>query len=214
MTKFDEFFSDIRIKLEKDNKIREELIRNSRRSIQNSSLAIRHLHRNDVEKAKDIITENQQLIARINTLAQQMNTSPFGLILSCNQEYAESVFLYSFLTRDSIPSYKDLNIPYVAYLHGIPDFIGELRRVILDSLRKKKGLDMAVEALNLMDDLYSLLITLDYPDGLTYNLRRKTDRTRSITEKTRGDVTLALNRMDLVDSFEKLLTKYQETKED
>lgn len=214
MTEFDEFFSDIRRKLENDNKIREELIRESRRSIQNSSLAIRHMHRDDIENAKTIISKNQEEIARINTLAQQMSTSPFGLILSCNQEFAESVFLYSFLSSNPFPSSDDLNIPYIAYLHGIPDFIGELRRVILDSLRKKKGLDVAVEALNLMDDLHSLLITLDYPDGLTYNLRRKIDRIKNLTEKTRGDVTLALNRMDLVESFEKILKKYQDTKVD
>jgi translin len=59
-----------------------------------------------------------------------------------------------------------------------------------------------------MDELYSLLVTIDYPDGLTYNLRKKTDLTRNLTEKTRGDVTLALNRMDLVRTLDQTLQTY------
>ena len=100
-----------------------------------------------------------------------------------------------------------MNIPYLAYLHGIPDFVGELRRVTLDSLRRK-DIVTAVKALDLMDELYSYLITLDFPDGLTYNLRKKTDFARNITEKTRGDLTLSLNRLDLVTTFDKMLKSH------
>ncbi|MFX0184346.1 MAG: hypothetical protein ACFE95_14780 [Candidatus Hodarchaeota archaeon] len=205
MVDFEVIFSDIRNEMEHDNEIREELITLGRRSIRNSSLTIRHLHRREMKKAQELIQENSQLIAKINDLAKKMSASPFGMILSCNQEYSESVLLNSFLKEEPFPSYIDLNIPYLAYLHSIPDFVGELRRVILDSLRKKERIDISVKALELMDDLYSLLITLDYPDGLTYNLRKKTDFSRNITEKTRGDVTLALNRRDLVESFNKIL---------
>jgi len=208
MVEFEEIFSDIRDEMEHDNEIREELITLGRHSIRNSSLTIRHLHRREMEKAQELIQENSHLIARINDLAEKMNALPFGMILACNQEYTESVLLNSFLKQESFPSYTDLKIPYLAYLHGIPDFVGELRRVILDSLRKKERIDISVKALELMDDLYSLLITLDYPDGLTYNLRKKTDFSRNITEKTRGDVTLAMNRIDLVESFNKILQEY------
>jgi len=208
MVEFEEIFSDIRDEMEHDNEIREELITLGRHSIRNSSLTIRHLHRREMEKAQELIRENSHLIARINDLAEKMNALPFGMILACNQEYTESVLLNSFLKQESFPSYTDLKIPYLAYLHGIPDFVGELRRVILDSLRKKERIDISVKALELMDDLYSLLITLDYPDGLTYNLRKKTDFSRNITEKTRGDVTLAMNRIDLVESFNKILQEY------
>lgn len=191
--------------MERDNEIREELLSLGRKSIQKSSLAIRHLHRKELDKAKKIIQKNEKIITQINALAEKMSNYPFGMILACNQEYAESIFLNSFIQGETFPSYNDLNIPYLAYLHGIPDFVGELRRVILDSLRKKEGLNLAVEALDLMDDLYSLLITLDYPDGLTYNLRKKTDFIRNLTEKTRGDVTLALNRMDLISTIDEII---------
>ncbi|MFX1284422.1 MAG: haloacid dehalogenase [Promethearchaeota archaeon] len=204
MAEMEELFSEIRNKIELDNEAREELIKLGRLSIRNSSIAIRHLHRKEIEAAVKIIEENSILIARINDLAQDMNPSPFGMILSCNQEYAEAVFLSSFLQNQPFPSYFDLKIPYLAYLHGIPDFIGELRRVALDSLRKKEN-ETAIKALDMMDDLYSFLITLDYPDRLTYNLRKKTDFARNITEKTRGDVVLSLDRLDLVKAFDKML---------
>jgi translin len=207
MPELKEIFSEIGQKLEDDNEAREELIKLSRNAIRNSSIAIRHLHRKEIDLARKIIEENTNLIARINTLAQQMNSSPFGMVLSCNQEYAESVLLLSFLQHKPFPSYSEMKIPYLAFLHGISDFIGELRRLALDSLRNKDS-DTAIKALDVMDELYSYLITLDYPDRLTYNLRKKTDFARNITEKTRGDVVLALNRLDLVTTFDKMLNKH------
>lgn len=207
MVEFEEMFSDIRKNLELDNEAREELIKLGRLSIRNSSIAIRHLHRKEMETASKIIEDNATLIARINDLAKGMNSIPFGMILSCNQEYVESVFLFSFLKEKPFPNYIKLKIPYLAYLHGIPDFIGELRRVALDSLRRKDN-TTAVKALDMMDELYSYLITLDFPDGLTYNLRKKTDFARNITEKTRGDLTLSLNRLDLVTTIDKMLKSH------
>ncbi|MFX0015193.1 MAG: hypothetical protein ACFFB2_10350 [Promethearchaeota archaeon] len=207
MVDLEKMFSEIQEKLDIDNEAREELLKLGRLSIRNSSIAIRHLHRKEVDEAKRIIEENSTLITRINDLAEQMSPSPFGMILACNQEYAESIFLLTFLQKESFPPYTDLRIPYLAYLHGIPDFIGELRRVVLDSLRKNDN-KSAIRAMDMMDELYSFLITIDYPDGLTYNLRKKTDFARNITEKTRGDLTLSLNRLDLVTSFDKMLKNH------
>ena len=170
MSSLEEMFSEIQKKLEYDNNIREEVLKLGRQSIRNSSIAIRHLHRKEMKKASEIIEKNSALITKINDLAERMTPSPFGMILSCNQEYAESIFLFSFLKEEPFPTYTTLNIPYLAFLHGIPDFIGELRRVVLDSLRRNENAT-AIRALDLMDELYSYLITLDFPDGLTYNLR-------------------------------------------
>ncbi|MHA1213843.1 MAG: haloacid dehalogenase [Candidatus Hodarchaeales archaeon] len=211
MSSLDKIFNNIRKKLDHDNELRENLIKIARKSIRTSSLAIRHLHRNEMEQANKLIEENKEVISRINEMASAMDPSPFGIILSANQEYAESVFLQCFLKDSPLPSHEELEIPYLAYLHGIPDFVGELRRVILDSLRKSHGLEAAIKALDLMDDLYSLLITLDFPDGLTYNLRKKTDYVRNLTEKTRGDITLALNRENLINTINKILNDHSET---
>ncbi|MFX1515228.1 MAG: hypothetical protein ACFFC6_02885 [Promethearchaeota archaeon] len=211
MIEFEEIFSEIQKNLEYDNERREEVIKLGRLSIRNSSITIRHLHRKEIEKAGKIIEENSVLIAKINDLADQMSPSPFGMVLSCNQEYAESIFLYSFLQEKPFPDYTKLKIPYIAYLHGISDFIGELRRVALDSLRRNEN-DTAVKALDIMDELYSYLMTLDFPDGLTYNLRKKTDFARNITEKTRGDLILSLNRLDLLTTFDEMLRNHLKNK--
>ncbi|MHA1974916.1 MAG: haloacid dehalogenase [Candidatus Hodarchaeales archaeon] len=210
MSSLEKIFINIRKKLDHDNEVRENLIKIARKSIRTSSIAIRHLHRNEMEQANKLIEENKEEIQRINEMASAMDPSPFGIILSANQEYAESVFLQCFLNDLPLPSNDELKIPYLAYLHGIPDFVGELRRVILDALRKSHGLEQAIKALEVMDDLYSLLITLDFPDGLTYNLRKKTDYVRNLTEKTRGDITLALNRQDLINTINKILNDHSE----
>ncbi|WP_455143110.1 hypothetical protein [Candidatus Hodarchaeum mangrovi] len=209
MNYIEDIFSEIREKLEKDNEIREEILKISRKSIRTSSVIIRHLHRREIEKAELLIQENKELISNLNELSEKLDPSPFGILLGAYQEYAESMFLYSFLNQKPFLTYKDLNIPYLAYLHGITDYIGELRRVILDALRKQKSIAFALETLDFMDDLYSLLITLDFPDGLTYNLRKKTDFVRNLTEKTRGDVVLALNRENLVETINELLEDYR-----
>ncbi len=208
MADIEKYISNINKMLELDNQKREELITLGRSAIRCSSIAIRHLHRKEISNAENKIQENKKLISQINELAKELNPLRFGMILSANQEYVEAVFLYSFIQGESFPSHDDLNVPYLAYLHGIPDFAGELRRVILDTLRKKDSIGLAVKALDLMDELYSLLVTIDYPDGLTYNLRKKTDFTRSLLERTRGDVTLALNRLDLVTTLDKTLKAY------
>ena len=43
-----------------------------------------------------------------------------------------------------------------------------------------------------MDEIYSLLVTIDYPDGVTGGLRRTTDALRAVLERTRGDLTTAM----------------------
>lgn len=200
-------FKKIRFKLDKANSIREEILNLSRQSIRKSSIAIKHLHRGELELADQLITENHRLLGEINKLSADMKPIRFGMLLTSNQEYVESVFLQAFLEKKPFPNFEDLEVPYLAYLHGLTDFVGELRRVILDTLRQDKDIEIAIAALDLMDDLYSLLLSIDYPDSLTFNLRKKTDFVRNITEKTRGDVTLAINRLQLIDTFTDIVSK-------
>ena len=205
MEELQSIFNNISTKLGESNNFREKVLSLSRLSIQKSSLAIKSLHRGDLEKANFLLEENKKLISEVNELSTQMEPLRFGIILPCNQEYAEAIFLQKFLSNKPFPDFQELNIPFVAYLHGLADFVGELRRVILDILRQGGDIKGAIRALDLMDDLYSLLITLDFPDSLTYNLRKKIDFVRNLTEKTRGDVTLASNRLQLVETIKSII---------
>ncbi len=212
MEELQTIFNEISEELTKANTVREKILTLSRLAIQKSSISIKHLHRGDIKTAEKLISENKDLIVEINELSNQMEQVRFGMILACNQEYAEAVFLHSFLTKTPFPNFTDLSIPYLGYIHGIADFVGELRRVVLDTLRNEGNIEIVVNSLDLMDDLYTLLLTIDFPDSLTYNLRKKTDFVRNLTERTRGDVTLALNRLQLVETFKDILNhKSQES---
>ena len=90
-----------------------------------------------------------------------------------------------------MPTADELGVEVQAYLNGMAEAASELRRQALDSLRKADN-DEAERMLRVMDDVYSLLVTIDYPDALTGGLRRTTDALRAVIERTRGDVTNAL----------------------
>jgi translin len=88
------------------------------------------------------------------------------------------------------------------YLNGISEAIGEGRRAILDLLRRGE-VEASERILAAMDDIYALLVTVDYPDAITGNLRRSTDVARGILEKTRGDLTMSLVQNDLRTALER-----------
>ena len=92
---------------------------------------------------------------------------------------------------------------YATYLNGLAEVVGELRRRILDILRTGYSQE-AERLLNHMDDIYSVLVTMDYPDAITNGLRRQTDNARGIIEKTRGDVTFSLRGEDLTQAISML----------
>ena len=83
-----------------------------------------------------------------------------------------------------------------AYLNGLGEAVGELRRHLLDKLRTGE-VDHCEGILAAMDDIYGVLVTLDYPDAMTGGLRRTTDAVRGILERTRGDLTLSVRQREL-----------------
>ncbi|MHA2474724.1 MAG: hypothetical protein ACXAES_15990 [Promethearchaeota archaeon] len=116
------------------------------------------------------------------------------------QEYIEVIALYSIINKESLPSPSELNVNPLNYTLGLADTIGELRRYALDNIRKSQteGLNRLLED---MDEIYTYLFSIDYPTGITQDLRRKVDIARNIIEKTRGDVSLAIQMNDLKSCF-------------
>ena len=112
------------------------------------------------------------------------------------QEFAEAVAFYSIISKESLPLPSDLNINPLNYALGLADVVGELRRYVLDNIRNSIVADLNY-ILETMDDIYTQLFSIDYPSGLTQDLRRKTDQARGIIEKTRGDVSISLQMSDL-----------------
>jgi len=97
----------------------------------------------------------------------------------------------------------ELNVEESTYLNGLAEVVGELRRRTLDILRHGYSQE-AERLLGYMDEIYSVLVTIDYPDAITNGLRRQTDLARGIIEKTRGDVTFSLRGEDLTQAIRRL----------
>ena len=109
------------------------------------------------------------------------------------KEYVEARTVFSFVTGGPLPAPAELAVPPAAYLKGLAEAASEMRRHSLDLMRQNK-LDRAEEMLVIMDDVYSQLITVDYPDAITGGLRRTTDMLRGVVQRTRGDLTTALRQ--------------------
>ena len=102
-----------------------------------------------------------------------------------------------------MPTPEDLHAENPAYLNGLTETLGELRRRSLDLLRP--GYNSEVERLlDLMDEVYTQLVTMDYPDAITEGLRRRTDLARGIIERTRADVTVAYREEQLAKKLDHL----------
>ena len=122
------------------------------------------------------------------------------------KEYAESRLTLAFIAdHESLPRPHDLDVDLPAYLNGLGEAVGELRRYLLDTLRGG-NVERCEEVLAVMDEVYGILVTFDYPDAMTGGLRRTTDNTRGILERTRGDLSLAMRQRDL----EQKLARFEE----
>jgi translin len=129
------------------------------------------------------------------------------------KEYAEAALVYAFLHGDPPPDAASLGVDAAAYLNGLAEAASELRRAILDSMRAGATAH-GVALLAIMDDIYSLLITIDYPEAVTGGLRRTTDALRAVLERTRGDVTAAIRQDHLIaalEAFERRFDRLQAT---
>jgi translin len=183
-----------RDELDRKNSAREQVLRWSRELVRACANSIRAIHRRDVEVAQERLTEARGLNQRIcETLAGLGDIYWTGYVQDAQKELVEASTTFALVTGGRLPDPVELGIAPAPFLNGLAEAVGELRRYIMDRLRRGE-LDGCEELLQLMDDIYSLLVTIDYPDALTGGLRRTTDSTRGILEKTRGDLTLALRQ--------------------
>ncbi len=187
-----------RVELDGKNAAREQALRWSRDLVRTCANSIRALHRHEFSSAEDLIRQARELNHQICTaLAEHGDLYWTGYVQDAQKELSEACCSFALVRGAALPDPGDLGIAPAAFLNGLAEAVGEVRRYLLDLLRR--GDATHCEALlAAMDDIYGLLVTLDYPDALTGGLRRTTDNTRGILEKTRGDLTLALRQDALV----------------
>jgi translin len=193
-----------REELDRKNAAREQVLRWSRDLVRACATSIRAVHRRELEQAQALLQQARALDEQITRTLKDLGDIYWtGYVQDAQKELVEAHATYALVTGGPLPDPAELGVAPAPYLNGLAEAVGELRRYLLDNLRRGE-LDRCEMLLQAMDDIYSLLVTLDYPDALTGGLRRTTDSTRGILEKTRGDLTLALRQEALRAALEQI----------
>ena len=188
----------IRKSFEAKDAAREKVLPICREVIRFSSLSIRALHREELEKSQELLNSARKLLdGAEETLADGIDIRT-GFLIDAQKEYAEGSVTLALVKGDQLPTPEELRIDEVAFLLGVAEAVGELRRYLLDKMRTG-DLSRGEEFLSDMDDIYNVLVTLDFPDAITHGLRRTTDNMRGVLEKTRSDLTLTIRQKALED---------------
>ena len=179
------------------NRDREQALSVSREVIRFSATAIRAVQRGAVEDARELISKGAVRLSDADHIATS-SPSIFnaGFMNDARKEFTEANVTLAVISGSDIPSINDLKVDAAAYINGMAEVIGELRRYILDALRRD-AVDGCQEFMDIMDEMYSVLVTIDFPEGVTSGLRHNTDAMRGVLERTRGDLTMALRQHSL-----------------
>ena len=176
---------------------REQALKASREVIRSSANAIRAVHRDELDQAKSMMHETGELVAQTRALLQEHPDLYFtGFTQDAQKEYAESCAMYAFIARSQLPGPDELGVEMAPYLNGLAEAASELRRYILDILRRDDDA-RCEELMEAMDEVYNVMVVMDFPEALTGGLRRTTDALRAVLERTRGDLTLAVRQRRL-----------------
>ena len=188
---------ELRAVLEAKNAAREKGLALSRKLVRTSANAIRAIHRGDREPADALLDEAQRCLEEAQAaMAEHPDIRYAGFLHDAAKEYAEARITYALVFGLPLPEPGFLGVEAAAYLNGMGEAVGEMRRHLLDLMRRGE-LEQSEQLLGAMDEIYALLISMDYPDAMTGGLRRTTDVTRSIVERTRGDLSTTLIQHEL-----------------
>ena len=186
---------------------RERALTLSRQIIRFSANSIRATHRGDFDDARGLIGRATVLRSEIESERRDHPVVYFGgYVEDALKEYVEAHATLAFAEGSQLPTMIDLDVGAAVYMNGLAEAIGEMRRLVLDLLRGD-DFGRSESYLEIMDEVYSVLVTLDYPDGVTRGLRRTTDVMRGVIERTRGDITVALRQRSLEAQLEELNRK-------
>lgn len=194
----------IRSKFDLIDQAREQGLATSREVIRRSASAIRAIHRDKFDQAKAALEETTALVRAMNAaLREHPEVYHAGFAQDAQKEYAEALLTMAMVQRTPLPDPDDIDVDYPAYLGGLADAVGELRRHILDRIRHRDA-SWGEEMLDMMDEVYYQLVAFDYPEAVSGGLKRTVDVLRSILERTRGDLTTAIRQQQLEEALGRL----------
>ncbi|HEV3311595.1 MAG TPA: haloacid dehalogenase [Chloroflexota bacterium] len=203
-----EIVSELTEDLERKSVARDKALVDTRKLVRQAAMAIRALHRGDAAEATSLLSVGRAMVEQIRAdLKSFPDLYWSGYVLDAQKEYAEASVVAALISGAAVPTPAELNVETSSYLNGLAEAASEMRRYVLDVIRHggaERHLD-GERALALMDDIYTALIAVDFPDALTGGLRRTTDLVRGVLERTRGDLTMSLRQAQL----ERALTKQE-----
>ena len=208
---FDEMTREILARFERTNAVRDTALNGSRQVVRACASTIRALHRDEIDEASAELARAAELLRKIR---DESSTEPevywAGYVQDAMKEFAEANALMAIITRADPPTPSSLGVEDAPFLNGLAEAASELRRLILHTLRGD-DLEPATRSLAAMNEIYDLLITIDFPDAITGGLRRTTDQLRAVLERTRGDVTLTLNQRRLETAIRNFQGRIEQT---
>jgi translin len=194
MEKLETIVEEIRDSFEAVSAVRDSALQRSRALIRFCANAIRAAHRGDFVESRGLLATAEEAARELVASLQPYPDLYFaGYAQDALKEYVEAQVVYAFIVGDPLPTPAELGVEAPAYLKGLAEAASEMRRHSLDLMRQSR-LDRAEEILAIMDDVYSQLTTVDFPDAITRGLRRTTDMLRGVVQRTRGDLTTALRQ--------------------
>lgn len=186
---------------------REKVLPRCREAIRHCSQAIRAVHRQEFDRAQELLKSARSLLAEAEQAASAYAELGYaGFVRDAQKEFAEGSITLALVTGKRLPDPDELGVDAVAYLKGMGEAVGELRRYLLDSMRRG-DLSQGEALLAAMDDIYNTLVTMDFPDAITGGLRHTTDMVRGVLERTRSDLTLAMGQKGVADKLDELSTE-------
>jgi translin len=204
MFKLESIADRIRQNFDARTTMRDQALSQARQLTRACSLSIRAVHRDDKEAMEAQLSEAQRLADNLRgELKEHADLFYAGYTQDALKEFVEANVTCALIQNQPLQTPEELGVEDATYLNGLAEVVGELRRRTLDILRSGYSQE-AERLLGYMDEIYSVLVTMDYPDAVTNGLRRQTDLARGIIEKTRGDVTFSLRGEHLAQAIGKL----------
>ncbi|TXG80886.1 MAG: haloacid dehalogenase [Thermomicrobiales bacterium] len=182
--------SPILQRLDAQNQLRDRALNEGRQVVRMSANSIRATHRHEFESAANLLANAR---AVLSSLLRDLEGHPgirwAGYVQDPMKEMSEAAITLALVTGNPLPTPDDLGVDDPPYLNALAESASELRRQVLDAVRKD-DFARGEQLMARMDEVYAFLVTVDYPDGLTGGLRRTTDALRAVLERTRADLTI------------------------
>ncbi|RME53299.1 MAG: haloacid dehalogenase [Caldilineae bacterium] len=195
--------------MEQINQLRDATLARSRQLIRACAHSIRAMHRHEVDQARSMLADARDAAQAMTApLADFPELYYTGYTQDALKEVVEAHLLFAFITGEPLPTPTELKVTGATYLKGLSEAATEMRRFALDLMRRDQ-VDAAEPFLQRMDDIYALLVTVDFPDAVTGGLRRQTDVLRGVLERTRGDLTMAMRQEKMRTALERFEARIQ-----